>query len=86
MVAHFCQSEKKEREKEKKIKKKKKNRKRFFSQKAKQNKAVHKNEIKLKNVYWPIVVKMTPSTHFLTKDILTPHRYKATLRAHLTVN
>ena len=47
MVAHFCQSEKKEREKEKKIKKKK-NRKRFFSQKAKQNKAVHKNEIKLK--------------------------------------
>ena len=29
---------------------------------------------------------MAPSTYFPTKDILTPHRYKATLRAHLTVN
>ena len=26
--------------------------------------------------YWPIAAKMTTSTQFPTKDVLTPHRYK----------
>ena len=41
---------------------------------------------KIKNVYWLIAAKMTTSTQFPTKDVLTPHKYKRTLRAHLKSN
>ena len=49
-----------------------------------QQKDVQKH--KIKNAYWPIASKMTTSTQFPTKDILTPHQYKMTLRAYLTSN
>ena len=40
----------------------------------------------IKNLYWPITVKMTITTQFSKNDSLTPHGYKKTLRAHLKSN
>ena len=46
--------------------------------------SVQKN--KIKNVYWSITAKMTTSTQFTMQLISIPHRYKRTLRVHLTSN
>ena len=70
--------------KKKKEKKKKRKTKNNTNKIIKQKDAVQKN--KIKNVYWPFVTKMTTSTKFPKKDVLTSNIYKRTLRTHLTFN
>ena len=78
MVVHRCKS--KINKKNLKINQQKK----FFFKKNKQTTTTTKHGVQKHAKKRSTVAKMTTSIQFPSKDILTPHRYKRTLKAHLT--